>query len=177
MRRDLKDENSRPSVMRDGEHESSRPSVRRDRMERSTKNNQRGFTLLEVLVATLVMGIAVAGVLGGLSASARNAARLTDYDRATLLAKSKMDELLADQKIPRKFPIEGMFDPAQIGVTAGWRARVMPFEAMPGSGPGRWVVDRVELEIWWFTGPQQSPTRHEYALEGYRRGILQPGDL
>lgn len=141
------------------------------------RSNEQGFTLLEVLVATLIMGIAVAGVLGGLSASSRNAARLTDYDRATLLAKSKMDELLVDQKTPRKLPIEGLFDPAQVGVTAGWRARIMPFDTMPGSGPGRWVVDRVELQIWWLTGPSQSPIRHEYNLEAFRRGILQAGDL
>src|SRR5580704_15126800 len=106
---------------------------------------QSGFTLLEVLVATLIMGIAVAGVLGGLAASARNAARLTDYDRATLLAKSKMDELLADQKLPRRVPMEGVFAPALAGgVTAGWRARITPFENAPGAGPGRWVLDRVE---------------------------------
>ena len=74
---------------------------------------QRGFTLLEVLVATLIMGIAVAGLLGALAASTRNAARLTDYDRATLLAKSKMDELLANQHIQRNVPMEGTFDPAQ----------------------------------------------------------------
>src|ERR1700730_13512709 len=61
--------------------------------------SQQGVTPLEVLVATLIMGIAVAGVLGGLSASARNAARLTQYDRATLLARAKMNELLLDPTI------------------------------------------------------------------------------
>ncbi len=58
---------------------------------------RRGFTLLEVMVASLIMGIAVAGVLSGLAGAARNASRLTDYDRATLVAKQKMDELLLDR--------------------------------------------------------------------------------
>jgi general secretion pathway protein I len=136
--------------------------------------SERGFTLLEVLVATAVMGIAVAGVLSGLSASARNAARLTGYDRATLLARSKMDELIADQKVPRKVPIEGVFDPALTGgVPAGWRATVMPFETAPGAGPGMWVLDRIQLEIWWMDGP----VRHAFTLEAYRRGLLQQGDI
>ncbi len=133
-----------------------------------------GFTLLEVLVATAIMGIAVAGVLSALSGSTRNAARLTQYDRATLLAKSKMDELLVDQQIPRKVPLQGMFDPAQTGGTViGWNAVVMPFEWAQGAAPGMWVLDRVQLRIWWMDGA----TRHEFSLEGYRRGILRAGDI
>jgi len=77
--------------------------------------SNRGFTLLEVLVATLIMGIAVAGILGALSAGSRNAARLTQYDRATLLARQKMDELLVDQKAPRKQLLAGMWTPQQAG--------------------------------------------------------------
>ena len=64
-------------------------------------HSKSGFTLLEVLVATLIMGIAVAGILSGMAGALRNAARLTDYDRATLLAKQKMDELLIDRAAPR----------------------------------------------------------------------------
>ena len=135
---------------------------------------QRGFTLLEVLVATLIMGIAVAGVLSGLAASSRVAARLTDYDRATLLARQKMDQLLVDHTLPRNAPIEGVFDPVLAGgSTAGWRARVTPFDAVPGSGPGMWVLDRIELEVWWMSGV----TRHSFSLEGYRRGVLQNGEF
>ena len=140
--------------------------------------SERGFTLLEVLVATLIMGIAVSGTLSALSASARNAARLTDYDRAALLAKSKMDQILADQTIHRRIPIGGNFDPAETGgIPAGWQAVVQPFEIAPGAGPGRWVFDRIQLDIWWLTGPPNAPIRHEFSLEGFRRGLLQPGDL
>ena len=45
---------------------------------------RRGFTLLEVMVATTVMGIAVVTLMSGLSTSVRNASRLTDYDRVAL---------------------------------------------------------------------------------------------
>jgi len=135
--------------------------------------SNRGFTLLEVLVATLIMGIAVAGILGALSAGSRNAARLTQYDRATLLARQKMDELLVDQKAPRKQLLAGMWTPQQAGgVQAGWQAHVTPFEKAPGAGPGQWVIDRIELEIWWMDGA----TRRGFSLEGFRRGLLRPGD-
>jgi prepilin-type N-terminal cleavage/methylation domain-containing protein len=134
---------------------------------------QRGFTLLEVMVAALVMGIAVAGVLSGLAGAARNASRLTDYDRATLVAKQKMDELLVDRDAPRDGPIGGTFDPMVTGNTRmGWSARVTPFEAPPGRGPAAWGVDRVELEIWWMQGE----TRRAFTLEGFRRNLLRPGD-
>jgi prepilin-type N-terminal cleavage/methylation domain-containing protein len=138
-----------------------------------TRPSQRGFTLLEVMVAALVMGIAVAGVLSGLAGAARNAAKLTDYDRATLVAKQKMDELLADPSAPRNQAVEGEFDPAVSGNTKmGWRARVAPFEALPGRGPGAWGVDRIELEVWWMQGD----TRQSFNLEGFRRSTLQAGD-
>jgi general secretion pathway protein I len=132
---------------------------------------QRGFTLLEVLVASAIMGIAVAGVLSGLASASRNTSRLTQYDRAVLLARQKMNELLVDRAAPRNVPLMGNWDPPI--ANAGWNARVEPFEAAPGSGPGQWVIDRVELEIWWMDGA----TRRAFTLEGFRRGLIQPGDV
>jgi prepilin-type N-terminal cleavage/methylation domain-containing protein len=133
--------------------------------------SEAGFTLLEVMVAALVMGIAVAGVLAGLAGAARNAARLTEYDRATVVAKQKMDDLLADRDAPRNQQMEGVFDPSVAGDTKmGWRARVSPFEKLQGFGG--WGVDRIELEVWWMQGE----VRHSFSLEGFRRNIMRPGD-
>jgi type II secretion system protein I len=136
--------------------------------------SKNGFTLLEVLVATAIMGIAVAGLLNTIAGAAHNAARLTEYDRAVLLAKSKMDELLAEPKLQRNVPMIGEFDAVRTGgIPCSWRAVVQPFETVPGSPPGTWDVDRIELEIDWMDGA----VKHSFSLEGFRRGVLQAGDV
>lgn len=116
------------------------------------------------------MGIAVAGAMSGLSASARNASRITQYDRAALLARSKMDELLLDNATPRNQILSANYTPLETGgVTAGWQARVVPFEALETTfNPGATVVERVELEIWWMDGP----TRRSFSMEGIRRAQI-----
>ena len=128
-----------------------------------------GFTLLEVLVATTLMGIAVAGLLSGLSTSMSNASRLTEYDRAALLARRKMDELLVAHRLPKFVVLEGAFDQ----VNVGWRARVTPFELPPGAGAGAQMLERIELEIWWMNGEK----RQNFTLDGYRKGTLLPEDV
>ena len=135
--------------------------------------NQRGFTLLEALVATMIMGIAVAGILNALAASSRNVVRLTQADRAVLLARTKMDELLVNDALPRKVFVDGRFGAAEAGpMDAGWRARVTAIESAPGAHDLNWVVDRIELEIWWMDGA----TRRSFSLEGYRRALLPYGE-
>lgn len=136
--------------------------------------DQRGFTLLEVLVATTLMAIAISGILSALSSTMRNAARLTDYDRSAMLARRKMDELLVDKKLPKFVFLEGRWDPSMAnGREAGWRARIMPWEIAPGSGPGSNVLERVELEVWWLEGDR----RRGVTLEGFRRSVLTPQDI
>jgi general secretion pathway protein I len=133
---------------------------------------KRGFTLLEMLVATLILGMAVAGLLAQLSTSMRAATRLVDYDRAAVLARSKMDELLLDPQFPAGATRTGTFDEAVTGGgPAGWRARLTPFEMAPDSQPGAGLLERIELEVWW--GPEGA--RKSIAIEAFRRGVLPSG--
>jgi general secretion pathway protein I len=134
--------------------------------------SRRGFTLLEMLVATTIMGIAVVGLLSNLSTSLNNAARLTGHDRAAVLAREKMDELLLDPRLPESVFVEGTFDPSQTGgAEAGWRARLTPFEVPPDAARGAPILERIELEVWWRTGLGQ----RTLSLDGYRRGLLADG--
>ena len=54
------------------------------------------------MVATVIMAIAVTGLMSAISTSLRNAARLTDYDRAALFGRQKMDELLIADGLPEE---------------------------------------------------------------------------
>ena len=135
--------------------------------------HRNGFTLLEMLVATMIMGIAVVGLLSNLSSSLRNAARLTEYDQAALLAKRKMDELLLDSRLPKDRVIEARFDPATTGVEGGWRARLTTFEEPPKVAPGIEVLERLELQVWWMSGAR----RRELSLEAFRTAMILPPAL
>ena len=134
---------------------------------------QRGFTLLEVLVATVIMATAVVALLGNLSTSLQNAARLTDYDRAVMMAKRTMNELLTRPDLPMMAVLEGEWDPAVVGVRGGWKARLSPFERRPGAGAGGMGLDRLELEVWWMRGEK----RRTLPLEAYRSSTLRSQDL
>ena len=132
---------------------------------------ERGFSLLEVMVATFIMAVAVVALLSNLTTSLRNASRLTDYDRAALMARHKMDELLLVPRLPAM--MEGQFPPAEsAGLDAGWRARTGIFEFAPGAGPGSQVLERVELMIVFNNGGKQKT----FALEAFRRRYLFPDE-
>jgi general secretion pathway protein I len=135
---------------------------------------RKGFTLLEVLVATVLMAVAVAGLLSNLTTSLRTAARLTDHDRAAMLARRKMDELLLVPRLPKYQILEGVWDSTTAGeMKGGWRAQLTPFERLPNAGAGTLALDRLELEVWWMSGGQ----RRSFVVEGYRTDVLRPEDV
>ena len=140
----------------------------------SQKQSQRGFTLLEVLVATVILATAIAGLMTALSGSLRVSARLTDYDRAAMLARRKMDELSTERRLPRLRPFEGSYDPVHTnGAPAGWRAVIVPFEVPPNPTPGVPIMERIQLTVWWTSGEQ----RRSFDVEGFRRYYLTQDDI
>lgn len=120
------------------------------------------------------MAIAVAGLMGAISTSLRNAARLTDHDRAVLLAHQKMDELMLATGLEKGAAFQGTWGPEVTGgLDMGWIARLTPFEIPQNRAMGTPFVERVELEIWWMSGAQ----RRTFRLEGYHRAVLTAADL
>lgn len=137
-------------------------------------SNRRGFTLLEMLVATTIMAIAIVGLLSAIAGATRNAARLRDYDRVVQLARLRMSELLADATIPSGQVLNGMFDPRQTGgIQAGWQARLTTVEMPPAPAVGQPALERIELQVWWMSGEQ----RRTFSVDAHHARILQARDL
>lgn len=138
-----------------------------------TRAPESGFTLLEALVATLIMAIAVVGLLSAISTSLANAARLSEHDQISLLSKRKMEDLLA-APMPLGQPLTGQFAPAETGgLEAGWSAVVYPFEGNMAAVSDS-VLDRLVLEVWWMSDGK----RRTLELETFRaRRVQDPAEL
>lgn len=80
-------------------------------------NSHRGFTLLEVLVAIALLGIAVAVVLQLFSANLRAIATSGDYVSAATKAEAKMREILDDDELSEKSWSETTDDGYRIDVS------------------------------------------------------------
>ncbi len=141
---------------------------------RSRRRATRGFTLLEMIVATLIMAVAVVGLLNGIAGATRNAARVRDYDRIVQLARLRMNDLMLDPALTPGGALSGQFDPAIAGgLEAGWQARASIFEMPPNAAPNQAALGRIELQIWWMSGAQ----RRTFNLEAFREYILTSGNM
>lgn len=62
----------------------------------------KGFTLLEVLVALVLLSISLVAILELFSVNLRGIAKADDYSNAVILAESKMREILDDDELDEK---------------------------------------------------------------------------
>jgi prepilin-type N-terminal cleavage/methylation domain-containing protein len=130
--------------------------------------SQSGFSLIEVLVATVILAVAVSALLANLSTSTSNLFRTNDIDRLNFLSKRKMDELITLQSIPVGINVQGVFgvDDKNKPIM-GFSYSILPITGIsPNSGER---LERVRLETWLLSGSR----RRTMQLESFRRVKLQ----
>jgi prepilin-type N-terminal cleavage/methylation domain-containing protein len=70
---------------------------------------RRGFSLIEVLVAVVLLGIGVVGSLQALASINRTEVNVRESQRTQQLAHQKLDELIATDEI-QNAPLDGTFE-------------------------------------------------------------------
>ena len=126
-------------------------ATRANRMRRQLWNTRefrersQGFSLLEVLVAMMVLGIAFSTLFGLISGSMRNVDRLQEYEKITRLAQMKLNELTMQLNQGLTPELSGAFDPKY-----RWQSRLEPLslEVGPQAKPG-YSLFRVWLSVQW----------------------------
>jgi type II secretion system protein I len=138
-------------------------------VERNRKIAEAGFTLLEVLVATVILGTAVAALFSLLSGSLANARRLPAPEQALLLARSQMDELLtaseqgraAAPALPLDQQVRGRWDD-----NFRWEALASRVPTPHPANPGETILVRVVLDAYWKT--DTGAMEKQISLETYQ---------
>lgn len=113
---------------------------------RARRKNQRGLTLLELLVAFAIMAMSLALLYRIMGGSARSVADIERYQHATVLAQSL---LALRDTVP-----EGGWQ--QSGASAGyqWRIQSAPYDTGV-TGPGIPLLHEVALSIAWEEGGRE----------------------
>ncbi len=122
------------------------------------KNNQHGFSLIEILMAVGIFATAAGGILVGVNASLSTQARDEHLLQATWLAQNKMIEIESKIEVERekgKFPDDqeenGTFEEPHDDIE--WKAVMRKVEipiggeAMALAGPMKAVMQQVQKDI------------------------------
>jgi general secretion pathway protein I len=85
-------------------------------------SSQRGFTLLEILLAISLLGIGLTVIMQQFSAGLRIASTSRDYTTATIYAKQKIEEFLVEEEMGEKEE-SGSFEDGYY-----WKVSITPYE-------------------------------------------------
>ena len=128
-------------------------AVIKGRTRSAPGRRQRGFTLLEVLLAFVIFALGFATVMEILSGSLRSAVRAREYSEAALTAQSLMD--MVGTEIP-------LLEGSQSGSTEtgfDWSLDIVPFEPQDENPRPLEVAEmngtvllRVDLRLAWRSG-------------------------
>ena len=120
-------------------------------------NTERGFTLIEALVAFAILALALVALYGAMGTSLAGLARATRTDEAILVAEARLAELAALRRLP---PVpEGAIE----GTPYAWRIDPLPDPA-PEPETLRFSPlrgQRIKLTIHW----RENGAPHQISVE------------
>jgi general secretion pathway protein I len=106
-------------------------------------NSALGFTLLEVLLATMIIGSVFVAVVGLLSQSLRNIERMNPQDAAIAHAREKMNAILVSETLEPQTS-SGRWDDGY-----RWEAQISFLQPSSSIRAGSSTLFRIHLQVRW----------------------------
>lgn len=106
---------------------------------------QRGFTLIEVLVAAAVLGITATALFGLFSKSLFNLRKIEDLHRYELAAQDVMNRVLLLSTLPAGAQAEGPLD----NIEGRWIVKVTPWAPVSLEEKPKEAILRVDVGVTW----------------------------
>jgi len=107
--------------------------------------SQRGFTLIEVVVAAAIFGIATASLFALLSRSLANLRKIDDVRHYQLAAEDLMDRTLLLSRLPPGGSIEGTLDKPP----AKWIVKITPWIPAVLENKAPDAIMKIDVEVRW----------------------------
>ncbi len=134
-------------------------------MRAARRTPQRGFTLLEVLIASVLMGSVFVAVVGLMSQSLRSIDRMRPHELALLHAREKMNEMLTSDQLqpehttgqwPDGYWWDVVITPSTMSMASSTaQASQGPAVNQPGAQLGGYALFDVRVRVAW--GDAQNP--------------------
>ena len=106
---------------------------------------QRGFTLIEVLVAAAVLGITATALFGLFSKSLFNLRKVEDLHHYELAARDVMNRVLLLPALPAEAQVEGSLE----NIGARWTVNVKPWAPASLEGRPKEAILKVDVGVTW----------------------------
>lgn len=131
---------------------------------------QRGFTLLEVLVAMALIGIGFATAFVALSGSRRLAEKVSAHEVAMQIARAKLDEILHSKGNTLIEDKEGTKELIYAGQSFGYQVKIRPVAVPLAATPDEALVEDVGIEVFWGDkdAKNSKEKQHSYQLATMR---------